>query len=226
MIGYSAEPLPSYPGLRNCSYSITLSYVEYPSTNQVHWPRPGTTISPSGSSLASATPRHRVYRWISRQKFPLWLPVASWCTIQWDEVLRSTFSPPPEGIPTPRPPHVLPSSVWSPLLPGDGILTINLASPPSPPIFHFHTGVMTAPPPCTSSSGPATLLPYFPEPLQSPPTASTPYTGSGTPPPNRCYYMRFSARVTGSPPTVVGPPHWYGTCTMVTGEATQVNTSI
>ena len=54
--GYKSETPPSYPGLRNCCYSIMLSYAESPSTPQVHLPLPGPTISPSGLSLESAPP--------------------------------------------------------------------------------------------------------------------------------------------------------------------------
>ena len=50
IMGYESEPLPYYLGLSNCFYSIMLNYTESPTTPQVHSPRPGPTISPSGLS--------------------------------------------------------------------------------------------------------------------------------------------------------------------------------
>ena len=62
IMGYESEPLPSHIKLRNCSYSIMLNYTDSLSTPQVNLPRPGPTISSSGSSLTSAPPQRRVHK--------------------------------------------------------------------------------------------------------------------------------------------------------------------
>ena len=77
IMGYESDPLPSYHELMNYSYYIMLNYTESPSTPQVHLPRPSPTISPSGLYPTSASPRRRVYMWVSRPHFPLCSPVAS-----------------------------------------------------------------------------------------------------------------------------------------------------
>ena len=110
------------------------------------------------------------------QPFPLWSPAASWFTLQWDEVSRRPLPPPPGVIPTPRPPHVSPSSLWSAFPPVYGILPIPLPSPLSPPRSHFCTGVTKEPAPYTSSPGPAPFLMPVPLPSQSFPAASAPST--------------------------------------------------
>ena len=187
-----------------------LSYAESLSTPQIHWPRPGPTISPSGSSPESAPPWHRVHIWGDRPPFLLWSSSASSCTFQWDEFLQRPLPTPPGNIPTRHLPHVLPSSLWSALPSSDGILPRPLAYPLSPPISYFRTGSPTNPPPCTSSPGPALFLQSSPSPSQLFPTASAPSTGSGTPPPNCCYYIWLSARGTVMPPTVAGNSYWSG----------------
>ena len=163
-MGYESDPLPSYLRLRKGFYYIMLSYAVYPSTTQVHLPRPGPTISPSGSSPESAPPWLRVHRWGGRPTFPLWLPVVSWCTILWGELPRLTLPPTPGGIPNPRPPHVSPSSPWSALPPGDGIPPRPLEYPLSPTNFHWLIRAPTVSPTYKSSPGPAPLLPYLPAP--------------------------------------------------------------
>ena len=77
IMGYELYPLPPYPELRNCSYSIMLICTDSPSTPQVHLPRPGPTISSSGLSPASDTLRCIVHKWGGRPPFTLWLPVTS-----------------------------------------------------------------------------------------------------------------------------------------------------
>ena len=119
-MGCESYPLPSYLVLSNWSYSIMLTYSEYPSTPQVHLPNPGPTISPSWLSPASALPQRIVHIWGGRPNFPLWLPSVSWCTLIWGEFPRLPLPPPSGGIPTPRLPHVFPSSLWSAFPPGDG----------------------------------------------------------------------------------------------------------
>ena len=211
IMGYESEPLPYYPRLRNCSYYIMLNDEESPSTPQVHLPRTGTTISPSGSSLESAPPRRRFHRWGGRPHFTLWSPVISWCTLRWYEVRQLTLPKQPRGIPAPRPPHVSPSSPWYAFTTGDGTLTKTLESTPLPPSSHCHMWAPTVSPTYTSSPGPVPLLLSSPAPSQSLPTASAPSSGSGTLMPNCCYYIRFYNQGMGRPPSVGGPTHWYGT---------------
>ena len=68
-MGYASDTLPSYIKLRNCSYSIMLNYTDSPSNPQIHLPRPGTTISSSGSSPKSSPPWCRVHKWGDRPPF-------------------------------------------------------------------------------------------------------------------------------------------------------------
>ena len=56
IMGYESDPLPSYIKLRNCYYSMMLNLTDSPSTPKVHVTCPGTTMSSSGSSPASALP--------------------------------------------------------------------------------------------------------------------------------------------------------------------------
>ena len=77
IMGHEPDTLPSYIKLRNCSYSIILKYIDYPSTTQVHLPNPGLTISSYGLSLASALTLHRVHKWVGMLPFKIRLPAAS-----------------------------------------------------------------------------------------------------------------------------------------------------
>ena len=150
-MSYESDHLLYYLGLRNCSYSIILNYEESPSTPQFQLPRPVPTISPSGSSLASAPPWDIFHRWGGRPHFPLWLPDVYWCTILWDEVTWLLSLQPPGGIPTPRPSHVSPESLLSALPTVDETPPRPLASTPSPHISHCHIWVTTVSLPYTSS---------------------------------------------------------------------------
>ena len=152
-MGYESEPLTSYLWLRNWSHSSKLIYGYSLSTPKVHLACPGPTISPSDLSPESIPPWHIVHRWGCRPPFLIWPHAASWCTFQWGEVPRHPLPSPPVGIPTPCPPHVLPSSLWSAFPPGGRILPKHLASPLSPPISHFRTGAPTLPPPYTLPPG-------------------------------------------------------------------------
>ena len=210
VMGYESDPLPSHLGLSSCSYYIMLSYAESTSTPQVHLPRPIPAISPSGSSLSSAPPQHRVHIWSNSSPLPLWLPAASWFNLLWCELPLIPLQSPPGSIPTPHPPHFIPSSPWSSLPPVDGTPPISLSYPPSQPISHLCIGALTVPPPYISSPRTAPLLPSLPAPSQSSPTTSAPSSGSGTPPPNRYYYRLLFTWVKGSSSTAVGPPHWSG----------------
>ena len=117
IMGYESEPITSYYGLRKFSYSIMLNYVESPYTTQFHWQRPGLIISPSSSSPESAPPQRIVHRLVIRPHFLLWLHVALWCTLLWDEVLRHPLSPPRGVIPTPARPTCFRHPCDQPYLP-------------------------------------------------------------------------------------------------------------
>ena len=99
VMGYESDPLPSHLGLSSCSYYIMLSYAESTSTPQVHLPRPIPAISPSGSSLSSAPPQHRVHIWSNSSPLPLWLPAASWFNLLWCELPLIPLQSPPGSIP-------------------------------------------------------------------------------------------------------------------------------
>ena len=96
-MGYAWEPLPSYHKLRNCSYSIILSYTTSLSTPQFILPRPGPTIALYDSSLASDLPPFIAHIWVGRPPFPLWLPAVSWCTFLCSVAPRLSLPPLPVG---------------------------------------------------------------------------------------------------------------------------------
>ena len=192
-MGYESDPLPSYNKLRNCSYSVNLSYTTYSFNPQVHLTRLGTTITPTGSSPEFTSPPWKYNIWGVRTTFPWWLPVASWCTTRWDGSPRLPLTPLLRGNPTIRLPRVSPSSPWSVALPGGGTPPGPWASTPSTPRAWCLTRVPTVPPPYTSLSGPTPLLPSFPSPSIPFHIASNLSTDFGRPPPNLCYCRRSSA---------------------------------
>ena len=69
IMGYKSNTLPSYLSLIQLVHNFMLNYSDSPSTPQVHLPRPGTTISPSISSPASAPPWRQVHKWGGRPPF-------------------------------------------------------------------------------------------------------------------------------------------------------------
>ena len=103
-------------------------YRDYSSTPHIHLPRSDPIISSYGSSLASALPWYRVHKWVNMPPVLIWLPAVSECTPVCGVIPRLLVPPPPGDIPTPLPPHILPSSPWS-VLPPDG------ETPPGPSKF-------------------------------------------------------------------------------------------
>ena len=204
-MGYESEPLPSYQDLRNCSYSIKLSYTTYLSTPQVRLPRPGPTISTSDLSPSSALPTFRAHRWVGRPLFPLWFPAASWCIPLWGGSLRLPVPPLPIGATTLRLPQVSLSAPWSDVPPGGGTPPVPWASTLSPTSSFYRTRSPTAPLPYTYLPGPAPLCLSFPEPYLPFPTASDIFSDFGIPLSNHCYCRQFSGLGTRKPPTVAGP---------------------
>ena len=184
IMGYKIDPLPSYLKLRNFYYSIMLNYIDFLTTPQVQLPRPVLTISSSGLSPASAPPWRIVHKWGGRPPFLLWSLAASVCTPLLGGVPRLLFPPPPRGIPTPRPPHVLLSSPWSVWSPGDGTPPGTLGYPLYTPRSHCRTISPTETPSNTSSQRLVLLILSSSAPSQSSTTAYALYSCSDTPPSN------------------------------------------
>ena len=88
------------------------------------------------------------------------------------------MTPPPGGITNTHPPHTLTSSLQYALPPSDKTPSRPLKYPLSPLRSYCRIRSPTVPPPYTSYPGTAPLPPYSPAPSQSPPTASTSYSGS------------------------------------------------
>ena len=139
------SPPPSYHELRNFSNFIKLSYTTSSSTPQVHLPRIGTTISPTRSFPASAPPPCTAHIWSGRPRFPIWSPVASWCTPRLGGYPRPPLLILLRGIPTLRMPRVSTSSLWSLTPPGGGTPPGPWAYPPSPPRYRYRTIAPTLP---------------------------------------------------------------------------------
>ena len=211
IMGYESDPLPSYRNLRNFSHSIQLNYTTSSSNPQFCLPRPGTTIAPTGSFLASSPPLCTYHIWGSRPLFTLWLPSDSWYTPRWGGTPHIPLPPLPRGTTTLQLPRISPSSQWSVAPPGGGTPPEPLASSPSPPSYCCRTIAPTVPPPYTLLPGPAPLLLSFPEPLLPFPTASELSASFGRPPPNCCYCRQFSVLSMENPLTMVGFPHLYET---------------
>ena len=184
IMGYESEPLPSYHDLRNCSYSIKLSYTIASSTPQVRLLRLGPTIAPTGSSPACAPPPCTAHRWGGRTPFLLWFPSAFWCTPRRCGALRISLTPLPMDTPNLCLPQLFPTSLWSVSPPGGGTPPGPWASPPSPPISCCQTRAPTGPLPYTPLPGPTPFPLSFPAPSIPFPTASDISTGFDITPPN------------------------------------------
>ena len=77
---YESYPLPSCHKLRDCSYSIKLSYTTTSSTLQVHLPHVVPTISPTVLSPESAPPQCTAHIWDDWPPFQIWSHTTSLCT--------------------------------------------------------------------------------------------------------------------------------------------------
>ena len=135
IIGYESETLTYYNELKNCLYSIKLSYTKSLSNPKVHLSRPGITIAPTISYPASNPPLWTAHRWGGRPPFPICSPVASWCTPRWGVSPRIPLPPLQRGggTPTLGLPCFLPLSPWSVAPPGGGTPSVPWASTPSQP---------------------------------------------------------------------------------------------
>ena len=163
-----------------------LNYTDYPSTPWVHLPRPSPTRLYFRSSQAFPLTSCRVHKWGDMPNFPLWSTAASYCTPLWSVVSWLSVTLLPGDIPTPCPPHMLPTYPWYAWPPGCGTPPGPLESPMSPPNSHWRTVAPTESPPYTPYHRPAPLLLSSPTPSRSPPPASAIYPGSDTPTANCC----------------------------------------
>ena len=199
--------LPFYHELKNWSYCIKLSYTTSLYTLQVHLPRPGPIIAPTGLFLASALPPCTAHKWKGRPPFKLWLPSASWCTPRWGGALRLTLFLLHRGTTTLHIPSVSPSYPLSITPPGGGTPPGLWPSPLSPPSSLCHKGSPTEPQNYISIPGSMILLPFFTSSSIPLHTASNISADSGIPPPNRCYCRQSSILGMEKPLAVVGSPH-------------------
>ena len=208
IMGYESEPLPSYTKLRNCYYSVNLITSLPRLFLRIIY---RVLIPPAQHPDFPRHPIHLRSYWIEGAAGH---PLCYGCLLPLDVHSNrggSPRHPSPHLLmvtPTLRLPRVSPASPWSVAPPDDGIPSVPWTYPRSPPRSCCHIISSTASPPCTFLPGPAPLLPSFPVPSLSYPTASKLCAGLGIQPPNICCYRRSSAPGMVIPLTVTGSWPW------------------